>query len=104
MQNERIMRRPEVESDTGLRCSTLYELMDKGEFPKNIPIHGRSKGWIFSEVQRWIAERVEEGKRLRAEAEEEEVRKQLQMEAEAEEQGKATEKHDEEEEAEDTSA
>ena len=85
MQNERIMRRPEVEFDTGLPCSTLYELMDKGMFPKNIPIHGRSKGWIFSEVQRWIAERVEEGKRLRAQDEEAEQAKAQEQQEEDEE-------------------
>jgi prophage regulatory protein len=70
MQIERIMRRPEVESVTGLPCSTLYELMAEGDFPKNIPLHGRAKGWVYSEVQRWVTERVEEGKRLRAESEE----------------------------------
>ena len=84
MQIERIMRRPEVQSTTGLPCSTLYELMDKGEFPKNIPIHGRAKGWVASEVQRWVSERIEEAKKLQAEAEEAEQDKAPQQRDEEE--------------------
>jgi hypothetical protein len=59
--------------------------MDKGEFPKNIAIHGRAKGWISSEVQRWVAERIEEAKRLQAETEEEEQAKTLKQQEEEEE-------------------
>ena len=86
MQHERIMRFPEVKSVTGCSGSSIYELMDKGEFPKNIPIHGRAKGWIESEVQRWVSERIEEAKKLRAEAEEKEQNESTeQQEEEAEE-------------------
>ena len=46
--------------------------MATAKFPKSIPLHEgtRARGWIFSEVMRWVSERIEEGKKLRAEAEE----------------------------------
>lgn len=99
MQIERILRRPEVEDITGLPCSSLYELMAEGDFPKNIPLHGRAKGWIASEVLRWVSERIEEAKKQQAEAEAEEAKKLQQGEEETEEQDKAPEQQDEEEEA-----
>ena len=91
MQNERIIRRLEVESITGLGRSVIYELMAKGEFPKNILIHGRAKGWVASLVFRWVSERIEDAKKLRAESEEEE-------------QNKFTEQQEEDEESEEISA
>ena len=61
MQNERILRRKEVETVTGLGRSVIYELMADGTFPKSVPllVNGRSVGWIQSEVQQWISERIE---------------------------------------------
>ena len=61
MQNERILRRKEVETVTGLGRSVIYELMADGTFPKSVPllVNGRSVGWIQSKVQQWISERIE---------------------------------------------
>jgi prophage regulatory protein len=62
MQNERIIRRPEVESITGLGRSVIYEKMAEGTFPKSVPIHGRSVGWVYSQVQKWVSDRIEEAR------------------------------------------
>lgn len=61
---EFFLRRPEVERRTGLSCSTLYELMAQGAFPKPVPLGPKSVGWRESEVWAWqqgrIAERDQE--------------------------------------------
>ena len=62
MQNERILRRKEVETVTGLGRSVIYELMAEGTFPQQVPIHGRAVGWVESEIQKWVLERIEEAR------------------------------------------
>jgi len=48
---ERFLRREAVEEATGLRRSTIYELMSKGLFPRPIKItEGRAVGWLESEI------------------------------------------------------
>ena len=55
-----IIRRPEVERTTGLSRSTLYELMSREppEFPRPVPLSGRSVGWLRSEVTAWKQNRI----------------------------------------------
>lgn len=54
----RLLRRPEVLKAIGLQRAALYALMREGRFPKPVRITARSVGWIESEVQAWLAERV----------------------------------------------
>lgn len=56
-EEERILRLPDVCAVTGLAVSTIYTLISEGDFPRNVPLGGRRKGWILSEVQAWIAQR-----------------------------------------------
>ena len=58
MDELRIIRRPEVEAITGLSRSTIYSKIDTGVFPKPIKLSERSVGWLESEVQEWITERI----------------------------------------------
>ncbi len=53
----RILRRPEVESKTGLRRTRLDELERKGEFPKRVRISDRATGWRSDEIDAWIESR-----------------------------------------------
>ena len=53
-----VLRRPKVEKQVGLSRSTIYSLMQKGMFPKPIPLGPRSKGWLSSEITRWMDERI----------------------------------------------
>jgi prophage regulatory protein len=64
MQNERILRRKEVETVTGLGRSVIYEKMADGTFPQQVPLHGRAVGWVESEVQSWISDRIEEAREV----------------------------------------
>ncbi|WP_082450940.1 MULTISPECIES: AlpA family transcriptional regulator [unclassified Pseudomonas] len=54
----RIMRLREVISMTGLARSTIYQLIGTGEFPKPVPLVGRSVGWVEPEVQEWIKAKI----------------------------------------------
>ena len=53
-----ILRRNQVEERTGLKRSTLYEQIKKGDFPSPIKIGIRAVGWIDSEIQAWLESRV----------------------------------------------
>ena len=53
-----ILRRKEVQARTGWARSTIYQAMAEGRFPKAIHLGPRSVGWLASEVDSWIAERV----------------------------------------------
>jgi prophage regulatory protein len=66
MQNERILRRKEVETVTGLGRSVIYEKMAEGTFPQQVPLHGRSVGWVQSEVQKWVSDRITEARGVAA--------------------------------------
>jgi prophage regulatory protein len=54
----RIIRLPEVEHKVGYRHTTIYALMAEGRFPRSIPLGSKARGWIESEVDDWIRERV----------------------------------------------
>jgi predicted DNA-binding transcriptional regulator AlpA len=45
---QRLLRRQEVEHVTGLKRSTIYELVAAGEFPKPVPISDWQKRCIAS--------------------------------------------------------
>ena len=54
---EKHYRRKEVEEITGLSCSTIYDLMSKGEFPKPIKMSAKVVAWSASSLRNYITER-----------------------------------------------
>jgi prophage regulatory protein len=54
-----ILRRPDVESRTGLARSTIYLRVSQGTFPKPVSLGGRAVGWVESEVEDWLRRQVE---------------------------------------------
>lgn len=54
----RILRRRQVEEMVGLSCSTIYAAIAAGEFPKPVQLGAQSVGWLLSDVENWIRERV----------------------------------------------
>jgi len=52
--NQRFMRLPEVKSVTGLSRSHIYDLISRGEFPRQYKLGGRASGWLESEVSDWV--------------------------------------------------
>ena len=55
-----ILRRKQVETRTGLSRSTIYLRMQKGTFPKPIPLGARAVGWLENEIEDWLASRIQE--------------------------------------------
>ena len=53
-----ILRRWQVEAKTGLSRSTLYLFMDEGKFPRPITLGVRSVGWVESEIDSWLVDRI----------------------------------------------
>jgi prophage regulatory protein len=56
--NERILRMHQITDLTGLSKSTLYLYMKQGKFPRSIPIGERSRGFVESQVQEWINQKI----------------------------------------------
>ncbi len=53
-----ILRRPAVQSRTGLSRSTIYLRVAQGTFPRPIPLGPRAVGWLEHEVEAWLQQQV----------------------------------------------
>jgi prophage regulatory protein len=53
----RHLRRPAVEAATGLSRSSIYAMMESGDFPRPIRIGRRAVAWPESSVLAWLADR-----------------------------------------------
>ncbi len=49
-----ILRRPDVESRTGLSRSSIYDGMSKGTFPQAVKLGVRAVGWRESDITNWL--------------------------------------------------
>lgn len=61
-----ILRLPQVCKVTGLGRSMIYQLESARRFPCRVRISARAVGWVESEVQLWLADRVERYRALTA--------------------------------------
>lgn len=52
-----LLRRPEVESRTGLSRSTIYDWMKRGNFPQPVKLGARIVAWRESDVTAWLDSR-----------------------------------------------
>ena len=60
-QSVRIIRLAEVKRRTGLSTSTIYALMARDEFPRQVSLgSGTAVGWVEGEVDEYIAARIAE--------------------------------------------
>lgn len=55
--SSRLIRRPEVQSMTGLGRSSIYDALAAGTFPDPVKLSTRSVAWRESEVLAWIDSR-----------------------------------------------
>jgi prophage regulatory protein len=58
IRRDRFLRLPEVEAITGLRKSTLYLLMSRGEFPRSVQITPRCVAWPESRVLQYVQDKI----------------------------------------------
>jgi prophage regulatory protein len=61
-----ILRLPAVKARTGLSRSTIYLRVSEGSFPKPVSLGGRAVGWVESEIQRWLEQRIEASRKAAA--------------------------------------
>lgn len=57
-----VLRQPSLKSIYGIGRSTTYALIKAGKFPAPIRLGARSVGWLRSECDNWLAERVAESR------------------------------------------
>ena len=62
MKSNRILRLPEVIRVSGLARSTIYLRVQEKRFPAPIKLSERSVGWVETEVQSWIDQRIQESR------------------------------------------
>jgi prophage regulatory protein len=55
---ERFWRLPVVLNNTGMKRSSLYRAIGKGQFPRQVKIGDRGIAWVESEVEEWIKGRI----------------------------------------------
>ena len=55
---QHILRLPTVKAITGLSRSTIYLRMSEGSFPRQVNLGSRAVGWLASEIDHWIAEKL----------------------------------------------
>lgn len=52
------LRRPAVEEITGLKRSSIYLLMSRGQFPRPIKLTSKAVAWPESAIAEWLAQRA----------------------------------------------
>ena len=57
--SERLIRIDEVKHLTGISTATLYRKISAKEFPRPVRLGVVARAWPLSEVQGWIAGRIE---------------------------------------------
>tara|TARA_B100000579_G_C22429772_1_gene664706 strand:- start:218 stop:418 length:201 start_codon:yes stop_codon:yes gene_type:complete len=58
--SDRLLRLPEVLEIVPIKKSTLYDLMRRGLFPKNIKLGSNIVAWKISDIDKWIANKIKE--------------------------------------------
>lgn len=58
-----LLRISDVRKRVGLSRSQIYKLASEGKFPRQIRLGLRASGWLESEIEEWIAQRVCESRK-----------------------------------------
>jgi len=58
VRRDRLLRMPDVEIATGLKKSTIYLLMKRGEFPRCVQITARCVAWPESHVLQFVQDKI----------------------------------------------
>ncbi len=58
MSDTKIMKLPEVIKFTQLSRASIYRLIEKGDFPKQIKLAERSCGWLEFEIKEYLNVRI----------------------------------------------
>ncbi|MBP9653638.1 MAG: AlpA family transcriptional regulator [Rhodocyclaceae bacterium] len=58
-----ILRLPQVKVRTGLSRSAIYQKVSQGAFPKPVSLGARAVGWVESEIENWLSQRIKHSRR-----------------------------------------
>lgn len=58
----RILRLPDVIERVGFSRSSIYAFVDNDTFPRPVKIGIRAVGWLDSDVDDWISDRIEKSR------------------------------------------
>jgi prophage regulatory protein len=56
--DDRLLKMSDVIARLGVSRSTIWRLTQSGGFPRPVPISPGRKGWLKSQVDAWIANRL----------------------------------------------
>jgi prophage regulatory protein len=59
-----ILRLPAVKARTGLSRSTIYDRVQKKQFPRPVSLGVRAVGWVESEIDEWLRQLVEASRKV----------------------------------------
>ena len=60
MNDLKVIKIATVKELTTLSVSSIYRLMKKGTFPKQIKLAERSSAWLLEEIYSWVEEKKDE--------------------------------------------
>lgn len=60
--HQKLLRLADVRARVPYSRSTIYQLIAQGKFPKPVSIGARAVAWIESDIDAWIAARIESGR------------------------------------------
>ena len=55
---DRLLRRRQVEEITGMSRSSIYKMMQNGEFPRPVKIGPTAVRWRASDIRAWVESRA----------------------------------------------
>jgi len=59
MAQQSLLRLPAVKARTGQSRSSIYAAIQRGEFPKPVPIGARAVAWVESEIDEYIERQIQ---------------------------------------------
>ncbi|MDF7660449.1 AlpA family transcriptional regulator [Erwiniaceae bacterium L1_54_6] len=58
MSRHTLIRLKDVMAKTGFKRAWIYNLMSRNEFPQSVKLGIRSVAWVESEIDEWIANKI----------------------------------------------
>lgn len=55
----KFLKLQQVMDKTTLCRSSIYNLINAGQFPKNVTVMGKRKAWLESEIEDWMMSKIE---------------------------------------------
>ena len=65
---QKVLRLPKVKKRTGCSRSNIYLMIKEKRFPKQISLGPRSVGWLESEIDQWIEQRIAVSRQVKEDA------------------------------------